>query len=147
MTAASVATTATVTTKTMTVMTITIICNSTAAAAAAAAAAGSDGTSIPGLCSRLWPTGYWRVPRPLCANEPPTAVEQNRMHCGGSVPGGSRETHAAYAPTADRRRRFLCNVYSVAIAIYPPLAFGRVLEVYRNDWSFKIFILEKPNNI
>jgi len=37
------------------ITTTTTICSATAAAAAAA---GSDGTSIQGLCLRLWPTGY-----------------------------------------------------------------------------------------
>lgn len=47
----------------------------------------------------------------VCAAELPTANEQSRTRRGGGIPGGSRETHAAYETTADgrRRRRATCN--------------------------------------
>jgi len=111
-------------------ITTTTICSATAAAAAAAAA-GSDGTSIPGLCLRLWPTGYWRVPRPLYASEPPTAVEQSRTDRGGGAPGGitwnARRVRANSWPRPPLRAT--CTAARrVAIAIYPPIGYRSITE-------------------
>jgi len=122
----------------MTITTTTTMCSATAAAAAAA---GSDGTSIPGLCLRLWPTGYWRVPRPLYASEPPTAVEQSRTDRGGGAPGGitwnARRVRANSWPRPPLRAT--CTAARpVAIAIYPPLAYRSITEFCR-------YVLQLPN--